>query len=304
MIARSISKNINRAPDMVRRAKILWRDNIGKAIPGGKISEEGVHHTYNEWHLGDNATHLHFLRKLAIQHPDQHFVHAVRPALIPQLSEIVEDVPNIELIPFADRPKDSVNAWRNVGYLTPTGGYWDNHPTKNQWAPFHVDWFAHLAEQMGLKSPIATTEDLLFDYPAIQKKTPLSQKWSVLLVNSTPASNQYPDYDGPAYFDPIIAALQANGHTVCCTQPTKTGIPCTSEAGLSITGIGNLSLTADHLIMISTGPSWPTFNIWNRDTVKLRIICLDNKEVIELSDSIQVRTRQQIMTLLQSRKLI
>jgi hypothetical protein len=305
MIARSISKNLNRAPDVLRRVGILWRDNVGKAIPGGKSGvEEGVHHTYNEWHLGDNAVHLHFLRKLAFQHPDRRFIHAVRPALIPQLAEVVEDLPNIELINFADRPKDSMNAWRNVGYLTPTGGFMDKHPLKIRWAKFHVDWFAHLAGQMGLKSPIAKADDLLFDYPAIQKKNAMSRPWSFLLINSTPSSNQFADYDGPAYFDPLIKALTASGHTVCCTQPTKTGIPCTADAGLSITGIGNLSLDVKYIIMISTGPSWPTFNIWNRLSVKLRVICLDKEQIGLSENTTQVRTRKEIMTLLKSRKLI
>jgi hypothetical protein len=204
MIGRTISKNLNRAPDVWRRVGIFWRENILKPISGrGGAPEDGVHHTYNEWHLGDNAVHMHFLRKLAIAHPDRRFIHATRPALIPQLKEVVEDLANVEIIKFADRSKASINSWKNVGYLTPEGGFFDRSPLKNEWAQFHLTLFAHLAAQMGLKSPFSRVEDLLFDYPAINKKTPLSKPWSFLLINSCPGSGQFTAYDGPAYFDPL-----------------------------------------------------------------------------------------------------
>jgi hypothetical protein len=305
VIGRAISKNLNRAPDVWRRLGILWRDNILRAIPGrGGAAEKGVHHTYNEWHLGDNAVHMHFLRKLAIAHPDRRFVHATRPALIPQLKEVVEDLPNVEIVNFADRSKDSINAWKNAGALTPTGGFFDRSPLKHEWAQFHLSLFSHIAGQMGLKSPFSKVEDLLFDYPALKKRNALSQPWSFLVINSCPGSGQFAAYDGPAYFDPLISALTAAGHSVCCTLPSKTGAPCTADAGLTITGVGQLSLDATHIIMVSTGPSWPTFNVWNRQSVKLRIICLD-KETLGLSqNTIQVKSREETIALLKSRKLL
>ena len=33
--------------------------------------------------------------------------------------------------------------------------------------------------------------------------------------------------------------------------------------------------------MVSTGPSWPTFNIWNRKTVELRVI-INGREKVDL----------------------
>jgi hypothetical protein len=49
--------------------------------------------------------------------------------------------------------------------------------------------------------------------------------------------------------------------------------------GLSVTEIGHLSLHCHTILMVSTGPSWPTFNIWNQDTVMHRIILLEPERV-------------------------
>jgi hypothetical protein len=81
-------------------------------------------------------------------------------------------------------------------------------------------------------------------------------------------------------------------------------VPCTADAGLSITGTGNLSLDAAHIIMIATGPAWPTFNIWNRDSVKFRIICSDKETLGLTQNTAQVKSREEIVTLLKSRKLL
>jgi hypothetical protein len=307
MIAHLISKNLNRVPDVWRRVGILWRDNVVKAIPRRRFAaDQHVCHTYNEWHLGDNIIHLHFIRKLALAHPDKRFVHAIRPPLMAQLREIIEDLPNVEIIKFADRSNASIDAWINTGHMTPKGGFADHSPLRHEWTQFHLSWFSHLASQMGLPSPFSKAEDLLFDYPALQKINPMSKPWSFLLINSCPVSNQFAAYDGPAYFDPLISALTASGHTVCCTQHSKTGVPCTLDAGLTISGIGHLSIHAQNIIMVSTGPSWPTFNVWNTQSVKLRVICLDLKHGrIGLSpNAIQVKNREEIFAILKARKLI
>ena len=49
--------------------------------------------------------------------------------------------------------------------------------------------------------------------------------------------------------------------------------------GLSVTDIGKISQNCHTILMVSTGPSWPTFNIFNQESVKLRIILLDSERV-------------------------
>lgn len=41
--------------------------------------------------------------------------------------------------------------------------------------------------------------------------------------------------------------------------------------------IGLSSQNCRFILMVSTGPSWPTFNVWNRDTP--RIILIDHERI-------------------------
>jgi hypothetical protein len=56
-------------------------------------------------------------------------------------------------------------------------------------------------------------------------------------------------------------------------------VPCAADKHLTVTSIGTLSLSCKYIVGASTGPSWPTFNIWNKETVKRRVILLDNEDV-------------------------
>ena len=44
--------------------------------------------------------------------------------------------------------------------------------------------------------------------------------------------------------------------------------------------------------MVSTGPSWTTFNVWNRKTVKLRLILLDVEQLNLGGNTVQASTRE------------
>ena len=125
--------------------------------------------SFNEYHLGDNLIHLHFLRKLALAHPEHIFEHAVHAAHREQLLPIVEDLSNVRLTGIGhpsimdDLKKD--RAWRNV--WKNANDRWGRHPRRNQFAEYYLGWFSDLAHEMGLPTPFHKPADLLFDYPAI-----------------------------------------------------------------------------------------------------------------------------------------
>lgn len=265
-------------------------------------------YSYNDFHLGDNLQHLHFLRKMALANPADEFVHGVHLCHMGQLFEAVEDVKNIHLVdvekfrvgnwPMRDVAR---NVWKNAD------GFWERHPLRDDYAGFYIQWFEHLAGEMHLESPIKKREDLLFDYPRIRVRTPLSHWFDVLLINSQPCSGQFRAYDRLDYFDPLIAELHRAGKRLVVTQKSelteKIGIPCTRDHGLSITGVGNLSFHCSTIIMVSTGPSWPTFNTWNEASGKLRIVCLD-REVLNLSsNTVQVNDLQGALQMMRERVL-
>ena len=247
--------------------------------------------THNAYHLGDNLVHLNFLRRVALSMPDRQFIHAARWNNIPQMRDVVSDVKNIKLISleedkyyaYADYTtpliKDSVNAWRGAG------GDWYNHPDRNDFVKYHVDhWFPRISGMMGVDCPIKRTEDMLFDYPQLCSWQHPELHSQIIVINSRPMSGQFIAYDDYALCDLAVNLWRQNDSLITTSPIPKELIPrgtikCTADYGLSVSQIGNLSLHARCIVMVSTGPSWPTFNVWNTITVRHRIILIDQEQI-------------------------
>lgn len=262
-------------------------DLFNRIIPIQGISDSKFHCTHCAARLGDNLHHLHFLRKLAEKYVDHRFVHFAHPQYLGQLEEIIWDQPRISLLPLfrshdpnwliAQPPWEfrSINAWKNAG------GYWACHPDRLEYVTFMVLWFRYLAERMELESPIKCAADLLFDYPALRSTTQSGKEdFDFLIVNSPALSGQAMNYDLEE-MDDLILELAAK-YTVITTHKRAIPVRCTADEGLTVTGIGRLAQNCRFIVMVSTGPSWMTFNIWNSNTVKSRIVIIDN-EVLNLA---------------------
>lgn len=223
--------------------------------------------------LGDNICHLHFLRAQAKANPEIHFAHHAFGYYLPQLVEVVADVPNISLhaLEHTGQPADSFDAWKN------TGGFWERHPLKNEYAEFMLEWFSKLAGRMGLCSTFTKPTDLLFDYPALEPDKPASDPFDFLIINSSPMSGQAQGYNLKE-MDGLIGALAGN-YTVVTTQRGRNPVQCTQDNGLTVTQIGRLSLRCRYILMVSTGPSWPTLNLFNAMTVEKRIIIIQHERL-------------------------
>lgn len=266
-----------------------------------------VYESYNEFHLGDNLIHLHFLRKMALAYPEHQFIHAAQECHLPQLREVVEDMATIKLIRIEDRSALAVNVWKNAGAGTPRGGFWENHPQRRHYGNFHVLWFDHLAVKMGLESPIGKPEDLLFDYPRLKEPLGLGcdpfdteytwREIDFLIVNSRPCSGQLRAFDRIEYFNALIEEL-SRGHRVVCTDTnpeldaqemrSRKTLRCTRDYNLTLTSIGELSNRCKVIIGVSTGPMWPTMNVFNRESVKMRVLLLDHEIVDYAPNTVQV----------------
>jgi hypothetical protein len=294
------------------------------------------YYSYNPWHLGDSLLHLHFLRHLAIKHPSHFFIHAVEESHLWQLGEAIEDVANVRLIRLEDQGRYPgarwVNSWKNVGF-GPIGrginvpGFWETHPLRNDFSTFYLELFGILARAMDLESPFNEAADLWFDYPKIKfgrNSQPLLRdhcaprqgvgppEFDFLVVNSVPLSRQLPAFREAQYLTPLIDEL-AERYRVVVTNPLQhradrpsgsPAIPCTQDYQLSITDIGTLSMHCPYLLMVSTGPSWPTFNVWNRESVKLRLILLDEEQLNLGGNTVQVPCREAARSVLVNRGLL
>lgn len=243
---------------------------------------EAVITTHCALRLGDNFAALHFIRALAKKYPKEMFVHWAHREYLQQLAPVVIDLENLQLsaLPETDDHWNakpilaSIDIWKNAG------DFWERHPLKWDYGPFMVQFFHHLAAQMGLESPIKTTRDLLFDYPKLIPGKPPCEPFDFLIINSRPKSSQLPAYNG-IEFDQIIAML-ARKYRVMTTQRGSLKVTCTEDFGLDATQIGHLSQFCHSIIMVATGPAWPTFNRWNQESVKHRII-LSGFETINLT---------------------
>ena len=246
-----------------------------------------IHFTHCKLRLGDNMAALHLLRKLAQKYPGHEFVHACFLdyfAQRVQLGEMIEDLPNISLIPMGAQPPESIDTWKGQE------GLWYNHPLKNNYVAFFLDFYALLAAQMGLESPIKCGLDMLFDYPAIQKDICNGQEWDFLVVNSAPMSGQFKGFS-QAEMDYFTVDLTGR-YNVITTSPVG-NIPCTRTQGITVSGIGNISLHVKYIVMVSTGPSWATFNPWNLKTVQKRIILLTTERINLTPNTVHVASVEQ-----------
>lgn len=238
--------------------------------------------THNAYHLGDNLVHLHFLRKVALDNPDRQFIHYadwryLQTKSMYRVTDIIEDVPNIKLEPIGyTLPSDAIDSWRGAN------GFWYSHPDRLDFVKFHVEaWFPHLCDRMNVRNPIRTGTDMLFDYPAIKQSIRWPVPFDVLVINSIPSSGQFSGYNENALAD-LASVLVARGNKVYLTQklpPQYIQRSSMQDSEFSVSKAGYLSLYCHTILMVSTGPSWPTFNIWNQESVKNRIILLDSERV-------------------------
>lgn len=234
--------------------------------------------THSAMRLGDQLAALHFLRAMAKKHPDVHFVHAGPLCYLQQMIEVTADLPNLQLRDILhSRNELSFNAWKNAG------AFWETHPNRNDYAGFMLEFFDVLAKRLGFdESPLKVPSDLLFDYPALRDDRLQAAPFDVLVVNAAPMSSQWKAYD-PVALTTLIQRLNQKNKIIITTPCGLPDIRCTSELpGFSVTNIGQLSQLCKVIVMVSTGPSWPTLNVWNVDTIDLRIVFLEN-EVLGLS---------------------
>ncbi len=266
-----------------------------RLFTGRRLYKMTTFFTHCNWHLGDHLAHLHYLRKQAIHYPEHRFVHAANFDYLPQLIEVISDLSNISLIDIEYKPEFSQDAWKNREWFI------ERHVNKSDYAAVYIDFFKYLSSKLGLESPIHTASDLLFDYPAILKKRYASIDF--LVFNNVPLSQQFIGFN-PDDFDDLIGKLIDHGYSVVTTAPSVHNVPCTQHNHLSISAIGGLSLSCKYVVGICNGPTWPTFNIWNTESVLLRVLLLDHDHVSIAPNTEHARTMFELLNILRSRDLL
>lgn len=242
------------------------------------------HVTHCALRLGDNLAALHFLRSLALAHPRDTFTHYAHLSYLAQLSEVVCDVPNLNVKSIesvCDAPKNAADFWGmkprfpSVDLWKNAGGFWARHPLRLNYAQFYLGHCAKIADDMGVQNTMRAVQDIPFNFPALTAWK--YEPFDFLVVNSQPKSGQLPAYN-VAEMNALIGTL-SNRYKVITTAPTPHACGCTQEHGMTVAQIGALSRFCKYIVAVSTGSSWTTFNTFNADSVKLRVVLIEKEEV-------------------------
>lgn len=268
--------------------------------------------THNHYALGDNLCSLHLIRALSRLNPEIKFWHFAHGKHLPQLAEMTQDMPNIDLFSFDSQQWEkegqrSLDLWKNVGATDAWNigkepykkGLWEKSQKRWDWSAYMLENHDYNARRMGLKSPFSIREQLLFDYPSLGDHPNPKFQQEFLFVNSNPNSGQLKPMHGldSGYLDELIWQL-GKKHSVITTHPAK-GALCTQSYGHSVNNVGKLSVTCRHHIMVATGPMWPTLNVHNHHwhEGRRRIVLLDNGERLNLPHIEQVATVDEVFAI-------
>lgn len=244
-------------------------------------------YTYNEYHLGDNHIFLHLLRALAKAHPEGKFLHACHRHLLPQMHEVVWDLPNIALADISsdwgpEARKLAVNTWKNAE------GHWEKSPSRWDWPAHTLEHHEWTAKRMGLSSPFTCREHLLFDYPALSRPSRVQPR-EFLVGDSAPSSGQYSEWADHTALPMMHFTGLLGGDCITTTHLHR--------LGLTVSEIGALSCYITHHVMVANGPFWPTLNTHNnhRHEGRKRIVLLDNGENLNMPHITQCRNMGEVM---------
>ncbi len=246
---------------------------------------------HNRYHLGDCLQILHLLRSLAKQNDQTPFVFFTNGCNLPQLREVVADLPNILLADFEsplwkEREHESIDTWKNVGATdTRQGevqnyqrGFWETSPNRWNWSAFALEHHMLTCAKMRLPFPFTCREHLLLDYPALEPQGD-EPEVDFLIGDSAPSSGQYSEWADHSKnpLQNLVIRFHMEGKSFLQTSGFQRG-------GSTISTIGRCSLKAKHHIMVGNAPFFTTLNVHNNhySEGRKRIVLLDNGEQLNM----------------------
>jgi hypothetical protein len=219
---------------------------------------------HNDCRLGDNVFTIHFLNKYLDS--DVLFNYYVHSQYINELKKHIIGE-NIQIHPYHLVPSDSYNTWigRDGFYYRKISEYNFNLDL------FYVDFFNLMSSNLELSPKFFSNTDLLFDNSNYEIST--NKTYDYLIINSQPMSNQF-NYQGNQFYY-LCDLLTKLEKTFITTQKIK-NYECTTDYGMSLIDIGNLSNYCENIIAVNTSPIIRTFTTQNINKINKRFV-LDNE---------------------------
>jgi len=235
------------------------------APPNG---EARVLHFYNTFHYGDHIFNLKFflvnaaiLKERATQ---IHYYYDDAYATDRSELDAYIDPDLVYLHPMTEKPESAVELWmgNDIGTLA----------QETDFEKYMTEFYKQLVGYLGL-------DDLTIDTSLFQKEDyllelhanldPKFQNVDILVLNSPPASGQFPQYD-QGKFDALATRLSERYKVAVISAVND--IPCTRTDGLKLRDIGAVSTHAKYIIGMNSGPIVPCLNIYAKNSVKKWIL--------------------------------
>ena len=211
-------------------------------------------HLKNIANLGDNVLQLNFMRRACLENRWLAFDYYCKLEYHPALLDFVDSEwsdqiwlhsLNIVLV-------DILDTW----IAAPChGGFYHRHPLNRDYPRFYVDFFNMLARKLGFTSPVKDPQDVLLHHPCFA--TGSDRAFVDILVLDCPAkSGQF--HFVPTEWADAVQWWRSQGKLVA----TVNGM------GLSLKEIGQLAVSAKHVVGVGTGPLHTAFNTVSAKTVE------------------------------------
>lgn len=244
--------------------------------------------------LGDCLLHAHWLRKAQTTNPGVRFNFFVRSEIVREIFDVLVGT-GIGLSHLGHAPADAITVPLHAADMPPDADLRDFIGCKL--------WQYHtIADRAGLKPACTSRADWLFDHHELRRPCILSRPFDVLVVNAAPRSGQWQGYY-PADLGTLVHELAANNEVIT-THAAPGAAYVTDHYGLTTTQIGQLSTLCTAIVAVATGPIWPTFNAFNLDSCKLRVVLIDDERIELAPHTHHARTLDEARAILRAHLML
>lgn len=201
----------------------------------------------NAYNLGDNILQFNFMRRACMENHQLLITYYCKAEYHNQLSQLIDSEweHQITLYPLEQRPPGVLDTW--IG-----SGFYFEHPRRDYYNEFYLEWFQWLAEAMGIECPIRERNDVLMRHPGIVRDDDLID---VFVINCPPKSGQF-EFE-PKYWDEAMATW---AKTLKVVALGETHAPGVARVAVGLLGIAELACSAREVVSICTGPLHMAFN--------------------------------------------
>jgi len=227
---------------------------------------------WNRGHLGDCIITLNFLRRCCRRDP------GVAPVLYCRTAQYFHELrllagafaSRIEFREWPDLqrgPRGAIDAWLGAD------DFLFRHRSDGDYPLIYRDLFLKISEALGIRSPIETPLDNLFEIP---RPASIRCDFDWLVINAVPYSRQWAYNE--ADFDYLVARLLSQGDRILTTHRLRhfPHVPSTWDLRLPLRTLADLACSCKRIIGINTAPMHVAINTASFESLQ-DVYTMDNR---------------------------